>query len=78
MSESDENLADKMLELSFARVRIKELDAEVERLREALQFYADGKHFENRLIDPPAGGAFVNSCLMDDGEVAKQTLEDKR
>jgi hypothetical protein len=48
--------------------KIKKLEEENKRIREALKFYANGNHYSDKLYDDKI-------VLLDDGEKARQALE---
>lgn len=48
--------------------KIKKLEEENKRLRESLEFYANGNHYSDKLYDDKI-------ILLDDGEIARKTLE---
>lgn len=50
---------------------IKKLEEENKRLREALEFYAGGNHYSDKLYD-------YKIILLDDGETARKVLEESK
>lgn len=59
--------------IAHAREDVPALVAEVERLRKALSYYADEKHYEPYCI-PIQMGDYASDVTEDTGEIARQTL----
>lgn len=57
--------------ITHAREDVPTLIAEVERLREALSYYADTKHYEPYCIQT---GDYASDVTEDNGEIARQAL----
>lgn len=60
-----------MVFIANAREDVPALVAEVERLRKALSFYADEKHYEPYCIPM---GDYASDVTEDNGEIARQAL----
>jgi hypothetical protein len=59
---------------AFAKAHIHDLEADNERMREALRFYAEGDWNDNY----PGGVVVPNTCCtIDTGSVAKKALQKK-
>jgi len=72
----------KLSEFDAAQARIAALEAENERLRKALEFYADGKNYVRELVTEECGCCSYLSDKKigaegDRGEVARAALEAK-
>lgn len=61
--------------IAHARQDVPVLVEEVERLRKALEFYADEKNYIEEHKDPFGAEKYDSSVTLDEGEIARKALE---